>query len=98
MVRDNITIIGRNAATQVAFKNCAQTTKYTKKINGRTTDNAEDLNLVISMYNVLDTTARIIVTGQVVYDFIPKIENVQSFKYKAKLLGDHSYYRMVFRF
>ena len=72
LVRDKITIIGRNATTQVAFKNYARFINYITKIDGSTIDDAEELDLV----------------EQAVYDFIRKIKNFKSFKYKAKLLGD----------
>ena len=41
-------------ATQVAFKNFAQLTKYNTQIDGTTIDVAEDLHLVISMYNLIE--------------------------------------------
>ena len=41
-------------ATQVAFKNCAPFTKCITKIDGTTTDNAEDLDLAMSMYNLIE--------------------------------------------
>ena len=44
LVRRNITITGHYLATQVAFT----------KIDGTTIDDAEDLDLVISMYNLLE--------------------------------------------
>ena len=48
LARDDITIIGHQA-TQVAFKNCAPFTKCITKIDGTTIDDAEDLDLVMSM-------------------------------------------------
>ena len=41
-------------ATQVAFKNCALFTKCITKIDGPTTDNAEVLDLVMPMYNLIE--------------------------------------------
>ena len=41
-------------ATQVAFKSCAQFTKCITKINGTTIDDAEDLDLVMPMYNLIE--------------------------------------------
>ena len=41
-------------ATQVAFKNCAQFTKCISKINGTTIDDAEHLDLVMSVYNLIE--------------------------------------------
>ena len=48
LVRGDITIIGHQA-TQVAFKNCALFSKCITKIDGTTLDDAEDLDLVMSM-------------------------------------------------
>ena len=53
LVRRDITIIGHQV-TQVAFKNCAPLTKCITKIDGTTIDNAEDLDLVMSMHNLLE--------------------------------------------
>ena len=39
--------------SQVAFKNCAPFNKCIKKIDGTTIDDAEDLDLVIQMYNLI---------------------------------------------
>ena len=39
--------------TQAALKNCALFTKCITKIYGTTTDDAKDLDLVISLYNLL---------------------------------------------
>ena len=41
-------------ATQVAFKNCAPFTKCITKIDGTTIDDAEDLGLVMQMYNLIE--------------------------------------------
>ena len=49
--RGDITIAG-NVAARVTFKNCVPFTKCITKIDGTTTDDAEDLNLVIRMYTL----------------------------------------------
>ena len=41
-------------ATQVAFKNCAPFTKWITKTNGAAIDDAEDLDLVMAMHNLLE--------------------------------------------
>ena len=38
----------------VAFKNCAPFTKCITKIDGTTIDDAEDLDFVMSMYNLIE--------------------------------------------
>ena len=51
--KGDIAIVGDNG-TQVAFKNCAPFTNYITKITGTTIDGAEDLDLVMPMYNLLE--------------------------------------------
>ena len=53
LLRGNVTIIGHQV-TQVAFKNCAPFTKCITKITGTTIDDAEDLDLVMPMYNLIE--------------------------------------------
>ena len=48
LVRGNISTIGHQV-TQVAFKNCAPFTKRITKIDETTTDDVEDLDLVMKM-------------------------------------------------
>ena len=62
-------------ATEVGFRNCAPFTKRNTKNNITTTDNAEDLDLVMLMYNLntqyrIYNTVLIILTQQVFYGFI----------------------------
>ena len=53
LVTGDITITGDNGA-EVAFKNCAHFIICITKIDGTTIDDAEDLNLVMPIYNLLD--------------------------------------------
>ena len=53
LVRGNITIIGHQA-TQAAFKNCTPFTKCITKIDRTTIDDAEDLDLVMPTYNLIE--------------------------------------------
>ena len=48
----NITNIGHQV-TQVAFKNCAPFTKCITKIDGTIIDDAENLDLVMPIYNLI---------------------------------------------
>ena len=41
-------------ATQTSFQNCAPFTKYIAKIDGTATDDAEDLDWVMSIYNLIE--------------------------------------------
>ena len=53
LIRGNITIIGHQV-TQVALKNCAPFTKCIAKIDGIKLEDAEDLDLVMPMYNLIE--------------------------------------------
>ena len=48
----DIYFIGQNAATEVGFENYAPFVKRIRKIHGTTTNDAEDLDLVMMMYNL----------------------------------------------
>ena len=48
LLRSNITVIGHELI-EVAFKTCAPFSKRTTKIDGTTTDDAENLDLVMPM-------------------------------------------------
>ena len=70
----NITVMA-TSATEVGLRDCAPFTKRIIKNNVTTTDNAEDLDLVMLMYNLntqyrIYNTVLIIVTIQVFYGFI----------------------------
>ena len=52
--RGNITIIGQNLATEVAFKNCTPFTKCITKVDGTAIYDVEALDLVMSIYNLLE--------------------------------------------
>ena len=87
-------------ATQVAFQNCASFTNCITKIDETTIDDAEELDLVMSMYNLIEYSSNYSeTTGSLwVYskneatDFNNNIadtdNNFKSFKHKAKLLGN----------
>ena len=65
MVRGNITIMQQNLAAEVA------------KVDGTTIDNAEDLHLVIPIYNLLEYGfLRLILTQQVGYAFIQNMKQL----------------------
>ena len=52
LVRGDIATTVHNI--KVAFKNCAPFIKCIKKIDGTTVDDAEDLDLLMSMYNLIE--------------------------------------------
>ena len=87
-------------ATQVTSKNCAPFTKCTTKIDGATIDDAEDLDLVMPMYNLIEYSSNYSETAGSLWfysknettDFNADIindNNFRSFKCKAtQLLGN----------
>ena len=53
-VRGNIITTALNNATPVTFKNCAPFIKCITKIDGGKIDDAEDLDLVMPMFNFIE--------------------------------------------
>ena len=60
------------APTQVSFKNCAPFSKCTTKIDGTTIDDAEDLDLAMPMYNLIEYSSNY----SEVYGFILKMKEL----------------------
>ena len=83
-------------ATQASFKNCTRFTKCITKINGTTIDDAEELNLVMLMHNLIQyssnypetTTSLWFYSKDEATSFNTVLANTKNyFKYKTKLLG-----------
>ena len=74
LVRVNITIIGHQV-TQVACKNCVPFIKCIKKIDGTTIDDAEDLDIIMSTYNLIELD-QIILKRQEGFGFLLKIKQL----------------------
>ena len=53
LVTGDITVIAA-PQTQIVFKNCAPFTKFITKIDRTTIDDTEDIDLVMSMYNLIE--------------------------------------------
>ena len=53
LVKGNIVTTAHRNQTPVAFKNCAPFIKCITNLDGTTEDDAEDLDLVIPMYNLI---------------------------------------------
>ena len=96
-VRVDITVT-TSSTTQVSFKNCVPFTKCITKIDRKTIDDPEDLDLAMPMYNLIEYSSDYSkTTGSLLFyskdeathynTDITKTNNFKSFKYKAKLLG-----------
>ena len=98
LVRGDITIVNDNG-TQVAFKNCAPFSKCITKIDETITDDAEDLDLVMPMHDLLEYSSNYSYMSGSLWFYskdeetyfnahIGNDNDLKSFKYKAKLLRD----------
>ena len=96
LVRGDI-IVTPAPVTQVWFENCVPFMKCITKIDGKAIDDAEDLDLVMPMYSLIEYSPNYSETTRSLWfylkdettDFnvdIPNNNNFKSFKYKAKLL------------
>ena len=96
------TIRATNAvnATRLALKNCAPFTKCNLEINDEHVDTAENLDIVIPMYNLIEYSNNYQDSSETLYqykgdeppedDAVADLtaDNSDSFKYKIKLLGN----------
>ena len=106
LTRGDITIAG-NSVALVAFKNCVPSTKCIIKIDGTTIDEAEDLDLVMPKYNLLEYSSNYSDTSSSLSfyskDEVNNFGNViantnafKSFKCKTKLIGSTAQLQMEF--
>ena len=98
LVAGNITVTGGNASTKVAFKNCAPFNKCRTEINETFVDNAENTNIAMPMYNLIEYSDNYSDTSGSLWQFkrdeiinnadVTNDNNAPSFKYKASLIGN----------
>ena len=100
MVDGTIRADAANANTRLALKNCAPFTKCNLEINGEHIDTAENLDIVMPMYNLIEYSNNYQDLSATLYQYkrdeppegdpIPNlaVSNSSSFKYKVELLGD----------
>ena len=95
-MKGDITVIAA-PTTQASFKNCAPFTKCITQVDGTTIDDAEDLDLVMPMYNLKEYSSNYSEATGVLWFYSKdeatnlnnNIENTYNFKslrYKDKLL------------
>ena len=97
----DIKVAGVAADTNVAFKNCAPFTRCITHINDEHFETAENLNIVMLMYNLIEYSDNYEDSSGSLYQFKRDeppmnnarnplnvaLDNSASFKYKASLLG-----------
>ena len=101
LVTGNITATGGNASTKVAFKNCASFTRCVAHINDEHVKTAENLDIIIPMYNLLEYSDNYADPSGSLYQFKRDEQNMNngnitdvttadlsSFKYKSSFLGN----------
>ena len=96
LVTGNITVEANND-TGVVFKNCAPFSTCTTKINDVFADEANHIYIAMPMYNLIEYSDNYSDTSGSLWEFkrdeVPAnnadltVDNSQSFKYKAALLG-----------
>ena len=97
LVTGNITVVGADDNTKVAFKNCAPFRKCRTEINETFIDEAEHINITLSMFNLIEYSDNRSDTSGSLWQFRRDeiIENINltsnsssSFKYKSNLIGN----------
>ena len=97
LVTGNITVVGGDVNTKVAFKNCAPFRKCRTEINETFVDDAEHINIAMAMYNLIEYSDNYSDTSGSLWNFKRDeiegddnltIDNAPSFKYKANLIGN----------
>ena len=97
VLKGTITIGRTNIAKRnkaVAFKNNAPFINCISKINGVKIDNAEDLDMVMPMYNLLEYSKSYIKTTDSLWNYYrdetsdPLSSDSKSFRYKASITGN----------
>ena len=101
-VTRNITAAGNNADIKVASKNCAPFTKCITHINVEHVDTADNLDIVMPMYNLIEYSDNYSDTSGSLWQFKRdespvtnggnpenvSVDNSSSFKYKSSFKGD----------
>ena len=102
LVTGNITTTGGNVNTKVAFKNCAPFTRCVTHINDEQVETAENLDIIMPMYNFLEYSDNYADSSGGLYHLKRDEQNINadrnlanvttanssSFKCKSSLLGN----------
>ena len=100
LIDDTIRAAAADAKTRLALKNCAPFTKCNLEINDEHVDTAENLDITIPMYNLIEYSDNYQDSSAVLYqykrdeppedDAVADLttDNSSSFKYKVSLLGN----------
>ena len=95
----NINVTGSDANTKVAFKNCAPFKNCRTEINGTFIDKAEQINITMPMYNLIEYSDNYSDSSENLWRFKRDeiegnndltVDNLSSFKYKWNIIGNLS--------
>ena len=78
LVTGDITATGGDANTRVAFKNCAPFTKCKTHINDEHVDNADNLDIIMPMYNLIEYSNNYSNTSGSLWQFKRDKQNMNS--------------------
>ena len=73
-------------ATQVSFKNCAPFTKCITKIDGTTIDDAEILDLIMAIYNLIEYLKQVILMQTLLIAIIVNLSSIRPNYWETQLL------------
>ena len=98
LVTGDITVVGRDNNTKVAFKNCHPFIKGKIQLNDTHVDESDNLDLIMNMYNLIEYSDNYSDSTVLLYQFKRQepldnnanltIAGSSSFKYKSNLLGN----------
>ena len=100
LIDGTIRAAAANANTRLTLKNCAPFTKFNLEINDEHVDTAENLDITMPMYNLIEYSDNYQDTSATLYQYKrdepPEanaiadltVDNSSSFKYKISLLGN----------
>ena len=98
LVTGNITATPNNATTQVVFKNCTPFEKCRTEMNETFIDEADFINITMSMYNLIEYSVNYSFTSGSLWHFVrdeiinntdvTNDDNVPLIKHKASLIGN----------
>ena len=79
--------------TSIAFKNCAPSTNCISEINNTQIDNAEDIDIVMPMYNLIEYSDNYAKTSGSLWQYYrdepnDNLADSESFKFKIKITGN----------
>ena len=96
LVTRNITTTGGNENTKVAFKNCAPLRRCVTDINDEHVKRAEDLDIIMPMYNLIEHSDNDADSSESLYQFKRDGQNMNAAGNPADVIQHHLNTNQVF--